>query len=153
MVVASSNYYRADLGCLGDSVEQQLREWAAVQCAEHKLFRKADSGEVVLYARRGGEPKTSKALKMVLRPVLQKLGLPIEGFVGDWLQVMGVDAFTAAMRDGPAPPDAQDEPRRAPPSSTPRPCTAFTKLSDGFDEQAHALLRELREGMAAPCAA
>ena len=148
MVVAASNYSRADSGFMGDAVEQQLREWAAAHCVEHKMFRKADSGEVVLYARRDGDPKTSKALKMVLRPVLRKLGLSIEGFVGDWLQVMDADAFTAA--GGPAPADAQAKPQWAPPSSTPRP---VTKLSHGFDERAHALLRELREGIAVPCAA
>ena len=102
-MAATSNCFKADFGHLVAALLERLQEWAKTNCSESAVVRN-ERGNAVLYARRGGEGKTAKSAKMMLRTVFQHWGASFDP-PRDWLQLLNEGEYRAACETRPATPE------------------------------------------------
>jgi hypothetical protein len=151
MVVASSNYFRANLGSLDESLLERLERWSRAQFAAHSLSR-SPVGDTVLYASCPCG-KTKKSFGMAIRTVFKNWRAPLE-LRDEWLEMIshadyevGAGAPEAArIKDEPWQPNVARTPVS---DTTPAVSTEFegavkTRLSEGFDMRAGAMWRQLQ---------
>ena len=168
----ASEYFRVNLGALDQATEKRTAEWAQANCVAHRSVRTQD-GDVVMHAQRG-EKKTYKSHAMAIRTLFRNWGVPLEGAAGDWLVLLSSGQFWDALAGDEAPPRTEPRPWpsdvRAACGQSPREernrsplvhqaaaggshvptsdemanATYLTRLPDGFDMRAAAMLQALR---------
>ena len=141
-------YFCAQLGEVTPEVEARLKQWAAAGCEEFSLLRDANHRAKLYFAR---EPRTVRQMQSLLRTLTYRWKLPLGKLEAGWLQPLTVSEHRAAISATSA--KEQAIPARA--------CAAHTeddsgfvlrkKLSQGFDERAHMLLEEMRQGQLLAC--
>ena len=156
MVLATSEYFWADLGSLDQALESRVAEWARGAFDACAVLR-TPGGRVELYARRG-EPRSSKSLKMMLRSLFHNWNQALEMEDNSWLQLLTREEFLRAAggaeEESRAPPPSESTPTADAPSPPRRVWEGvFGALPPDFDERALRAYHQLKGQRLVPCRA
>ena len=137
----TSAHFRANLGVLSEAAAQEFSKWAAVKCIHHVM--QEENGSTVLYATRQNS-RTEQQHKNALRALAsnRKIRLNTEA---SFLRLLH-EEYEAIAPDTRASVDQTDTPddvREGGASPTSCKLEFLTKLPDGFDERASAMLEAL----------
>ena len=141
-------YFCAQLGEVTPEVEARLKQWAAAGCEEFSLVRDANQRAKLYFART--EVRSVRQMQSLLRTVISRSKLPLGKLDAGWLQPLTAEEYRAVISAASAKEEAI--PARACAYMGRDPGFVLQKtLSQGFDERAHMLLEEMRQGQLVAC--